>query len=108
MRGFHVGVCPEAVAIDASETNKIEIQLADIVESFIGWKWLELGAFERTRLLISDSSSRISALARFPTPPQQSCRELSPIGEADSFPHKTVSKSTTVAAAVSDEAAESD
>jgi hypothetical protein len=34
-RGFHVGACPEAVAIDAIETSKIEIGLADIVENFI-------------------------------------------------------------------------
>ena len=35
MRGFHVGACPEAVAIDASEANKIDRWLADIVENFI-------------------------------------------------------------------------
>ena len=40
MRGFHPGACPDAVAIDASETKKIKIGLADIVENFIGWKWL--------------------------------------------------------------------
>jgi len=77
MRGFHTGACPEAVAIDASAASKIEIRLADIVEFFIEWKWLKLGAAKRTRFLISDSSSRIAALARFPTPEQQSCRELS-------------------------------
>ena len=37
------------------------------------------GAVKRTRFLISDSSSRIAALARFPTLEQQICRELSPI-----------------------------
>ena len=40
-RGFHVGACPEAVAIDAIETSKIEKVLADIVENFIIVKWLE-------------------------------------------------------------------
>jgi len=34
---------------------------------------------KRTRLMIPDSSSRIAALARFPNPEEQSCRELSPI-----------------------------
>ena len=38
MRGFHTGDCPEAVAIDAIEASKIEIELADIVENFIEWK----------------------------------------------------------------------
>ena len=32
---FDLGVCPEAVAIDASETSKIERLLADIVENLI-------------------------------------------------------------------------
>ena len=40
-RGFHVGACPEAVAIDAIETSKIEIGLADIMENFIDVKWSE-------------------------------------------------------------------
>jgi hypothetical protein len=31
---------------------------------------------KRTRFLIPDSSSRIAALARFPNPEQQSCRQL--------------------------------
>ena len=35
MRGFHIGACPEAVAIDTSETSKIDRRLADIVENFI-------------------------------------------------------------------------
>jgi hypothetical protein len=39
--GFHVGARPEVVAIDAIETSKIERVLADIVENFIRWKWLE-------------------------------------------------------------------
>ena len=33
---FVLAVCPEAVAIDASETNKIARLLADIVENLIG------------------------------------------------------------------------
>jgi hypothetical protein len=33
--GFHVGACPEAVAIDAMETSKIKKVLADIVENFM-------------------------------------------------------------------------
>jgi hypothetical protein len=46
MRGLHVGVCPEAVAIDASETSQIEIGLANVVENFIG---MEVdGALERS------------------------------------------------------------
>ena len=40
MRGFHVGACPDAVAINASETKKIE-KVLDIVENFIRWKSLE-------------------------------------------------------------------
>ena len=32
---FDVAVCPEAVAIDASETSKIDRLLADIVEDLI-------------------------------------------------------------------------
>jgi hypothetical protein len=32
---FDVAVCPEAVAIDASETSKIDSLLADIVEDLI-------------------------------------------------------------------------
>jgi len=32
---FDLGVCPEAVVIDASETSKIERLLADIVENLI-------------------------------------------------------------------------
>ena len=39
MRGFHVGACPEAVAIDASETSKTEIRSADM-ENFMDMKWL--------------------------------------------------------------------
>ena len=35
---FDVVVCPEAVAIDAIETNKIGRLLADIVENLIGVK----------------------------------------------------------------------
>ena len=56
MRGFHIGACPEAVASDATETSKIEIGLADIVENFIRGE--VVGAIEvvkRTRFLISDS-----------------------------------------------------
>ena len=37
---FDVAVCPDAVATDASETSKIEIRLADIVENFMDVKWL--------------------------------------------------------------------
>jgi hypothetical protein len=40
MRGFHIGACPEAVASDTREVSKIE-KMIDIVENFIGWKWLE-------------------------------------------------------------------
>ena len=32
---FDLGVCPEAMAIDASETSKIDRLLADIVEDLI-------------------------------------------------------------------------
>ena len=39
--GFSGRVSAEAVAIDAMETSKIEKVLADIVENFIRWKWLE-------------------------------------------------------------------
>jgi hypothetical protein len=39
---FSCHVSAEAVVIDASETSKIEKVLADIVENFIRWKWLEL------------------------------------------------------------------
>ena len=45
MRGFHVGACPEAVAIDASEANKIDRRLADIVEDLI--KCEVIGALKR-------------------------------------------------------------
>jgi hypothetical protein len=46
MRGLNVGACPEAVAIDASETSKIQIRLADFVENFIGSE--VVGALERS------------------------------------------------------------
>ena len=39
--GFSGRVAAEAVAIDAIETSKIEIGLADIVENFINVKWLK-------------------------------------------------------------------
>src|SRR5215467_16130081 len=39
--GFDVAVCPDAVAIDASEASKIEIRLGDIVENFMNVKWFE-------------------------------------------------------------------
>ena len=38
------------------------------------------GAVKRMRFLISDSTSRITALARFRNPEQQACRELSRLG----------------------------
>jgi hypothetical protein len=41
MCGLHRGACPEAVAIDAMETSKIEIELADIMENFIGGEVVE-------------------------------------------------------------------
>ena len=41
MCGFHRGACPEAVAIEAMETSKIEIGFAYIVENFINVKWLK-------------------------------------------------------------------
>ena len=41
MRGFQVGACPEAVAIDASAMNEIERMSADVVENFIESKSVE-------------------------------------------------------------------
>jgi hypothetical protein len=38
---FDVAVCPEAVAIDASETSKIDRLFDDIVEDLIRCEWLE-------------------------------------------------------------------
>jgi hypothetical protein len=77
---FDLAVCPDAMAIDASETSKIDRLFGDMVENLMRCE--VVGAIEvikRTRLMIPDSSSRIAALARFPNPEEQSCRELSPL-----------------------------
>jgi hypothetical protein len=60
-----VAVCPEAVAIDASDTSKIDRLFDDIVVDII--RCVVVGALRRARL-ISVSLSRIAALARFPNP----------------------------------------
>ena len=63
--GF-IGRVSAAVAIAVRDRSKIDKALADIVENFIRWMWLEHEVVKRARFLISDSSSRIAALARFP------------------------------------------
>ena len=67
---FDVAVCPEAVAIDASETSKIDRLLADIVEDLIeGWK---CEAVEPA----SDFCQSDRRAGGFPNPEQQSCRQI--------------------------------
>ena len=51
--GLPGGVCPEAVAIAAIETSKIDRQVANIVDDLIKCEVVE--ALKRTRFLISDS-----------------------------------------------------
>jgi hypothetical protein len=46
---FDVAVCPEAVAIDASETSKIDRLFDDIVEDLIRCE--VVGALKRARLI---------------------------------------------------------
>ena len=76
---FDLAVCPDAVAIDASERSKIGRLFADMVENLMRCEVVGVEVIKRTRLMIPDSSSRIAALAGFPNPEEQSCRELSPL-----------------------------
>ena len=68
--GFIGCVSAEAVVIDTIEAIKIERGLADIVENFIRCEGWSIEVVKRTRFLISDSSSRIAALAPFSNPEQ--------------------------------------
>jgi len=67
-----VAVCPEAVAIDASETSNIDRVLADIVEDLIRREVVE----PASDLQIPNLESLIAARAGFPNPEQQSCRQI--------------------------------